>query len=92
MQTETKNRQKVDGQSEVTDARKSAPMVLPASIERNRMLGVEQTAAALGLSVPHVRRLYRMKKIPEPTRIGARKLGWPAYVVEGMLSGAKQRS
>ena len=64
---------------------------LPANLERNRMIGVEATAAALGLSVAHVRRLYRQKKLPEPVKIGGRKLGWPAHVVESMLTGGKKR-
>ena len=65
---------------------------LPANIERNRMIGVAAPAAALGLSVAHVRRLYRTKKLPEPVKIGGRKLGWPAHVVETMLTGGKQRT
>ena len=64
---------------------------LPAGLERNRIIGVEATAAALGLSVAHVRRLYRTKKLPAPVKIGGRKLGWPAHVVESIIAGGAQR-
>jgi predicted DNA-binding transcriptional regulator AlpA len=49
---------------------------LPADLARHRILNTEQTAAFIGFSVPHMRRLYRDKKMPEPLKLGARKLGW----------------
>ena len=64
---------------------------LPPSLERNRIIGVEATAAALGLSVAHVRRLYRTKKLPAPVKIGGRKLGWPAHGVESIIAGGSAR-
>lgn len=70
---------------------KSSEVRLPASLERSRMVGVEAAAAALGLSVAHVRRLYRTKKLPAPVKIGGRKLGWPAHVVESIIAGGAQR-
>ena len=45
-------------------------------IERNRVLGTEQAATFIGLSVPHFRRLYRLGKVPRGILIGERKLGW----------------
>ncbi len=65
---------------------------LPANLERNRIIGVKAVSVALNYSEAHVRRLYRTNKLPEPVKIGGRKLGWPAHVVETMLVGAKQRS
>ena len=74
-----------------TEVSKSSGVRLPASLERSRMVGVEATAAALGLSVAHVRRLYRTNKLPAPVKIGGRKLGWPAHVVESIIAGGSAR-
>jgi predicted DNA-binding transcriptional regulator AlpA len=49
---------------------------LPSDLARYRVLNTVQTAAFLGFSVPHTRRLYREKRIPEPLRLSGRKLGW----------------
>jgi predicted DNA-binding transcriptional regulator AlpA len=49
---------------------------LPADIARHRILNTEQTAAFIGFSIPHTRRLYRDKKMPEPLKLSERKLGW----------------
>ncbi len=54
------------------------PATLPAFLDRNRILNVDQMAEGLGFSVAHLRRLYRTGKIPKPVQIGGRKLGWPA--------------
>lgn len=54
----------------------SALANIPNELNRERLLGTEQTAEFLGMSVPHLRRLYRAKKVPEPIRIGERKYGW----------------
>jgi predicted DNA-binding transcriptional regulator AlpA len=43
-------------------------------------------AEVLGFSVAHLRRLYRSGKIPAPTKIGARKLGWPAGIAIDLTS------
>ncbi len=61
-------------------------IVLPSSIEQNRLVDVPQLATLLGFSVAHLRRLYRTGQIPSPIRIGGRKLGWPAHVVIEMTS------
>ena len=49
---------------------------LPSDLNRERLLDTEQTAEFLGMSVPHLRRLYRTKRVPDPIRIGERKYGW----------------
>jgi len=49
---------------------------LPADLARHRVLSTKETAAFIGFSVPHTRRLYREKKMPEPLKLSARKLGW----------------
>jgi len=54
----------------------SALEQIPTELSRERLLGIVQAAEFLGLSVPHLRRLYRAKKIPNPIRIGERKYGW----------------
>ena len=54
----------------------SALANIPTDLNRERLLGTEQTAEFLGMSVPHLRRLYRAKKVPDPIRIGERKYGW----------------
>lgn len=54
---------------------------LPDDLNRKRLLDTKQTAALYGISVPHLRRMYRAKKVPSPIQIGERKYGWPAGVV-----------
>ncbi len=54
----------------------SALANIPPDLSRERLLGTEQTAEFLGMSVPHLRRLYRAKKVPTPIKIGERKYGW----------------
>ena len=39
------------------------PVEVPSFMDRHRILGVKQSAEALGFSVPHLRRLYRTEKI-----------------------------
>ncbi len=63
-------------------------VTLPAFLDRNRILNVEQMAEGLGFSVAHLRRLYRGGKIPKPVQIGGRKLGWPAGVLIDMTTVA----
>lgn len=43
-----------------------------------RVLSVKDAAHLYGVSIPHLRRLYRRGIIPKPFRIGERKLGWIA--------------
>ena len=54
---------------------------LPAELNRERLLSTAQTAEFLGLSLPHLRRLYRAGRIPPPIRIGERKYGWKLSVL-----------
>jgi prophage regulatory protein len=49
---------------------------IPSDLSRERLLGTQQTAEFLGLSIPHFRRLYRAGKVPPPIKVGARKYGW----------------
>jgi predicted DNA-binding transcriptional regulator AlpA len=49
---------------------------IPSDLNRERLLGTEQTAEFLGISVPHLRRLYQAGKVPLPIKIGERKYGW----------------
>ena len=59
----------------------SSHTTLPADLGRHRILSVAQTAALYGISVVHLRRLIKGGKVPEPIRIGERKLGFVAGVV-----------
>ena len=54
---------------------------LPAYLNRHRILSLRQTASLYDISVVHLRRLIKGKKVPEPIRIGERKLGFVAGVV-----------
>jgi prophage regulatory protein len=49
---------------------------LPSELNRERLLGTDQTAEFLGISIAHFRRLYRAGKVPAPIKIGERKYGW----------------
>ena len=49
---------------------------LPSDLGRNRVLDAATAAAFWGVSLPHWRRLYRTGKVPQPIRVGERKLGW----------------
>jgi len=49
---------------------------LPTDLNRERLLVSKQTAEFFGISLPHLRRLYRAGKIPSPIKIGERKYGW----------------
>jgi predicted DNA-binding transcriptional regulator AlpA len=54
---------------------------LPASLNRDRLLDSGQTATFLGISLPHLRRLYRARRVPPPILIGLRKYSWQAGVL-----------
>jgi predicted DNA-binding transcriptional regulator AlpA len=58
---------------------------LPKDLNRERLLGTEQTAEFLGFSVPHFRRLYKAEKVPAPIKIGERKYGWRLGVLIDFL-------
>jgi predicted DNA-binding transcriptional regulator AlpA len=49
---------------------------LPPDLGRDRLLRSDQTAEFLGVSVAHLRRLYRTRRVPPPIKIGARQYGW----------------
>jgi excisionase family DNA binding protein len=65
---------------------------VPEFLDRSRILSVKQMAEILGFSVAHLRRLYRSGKIPAPTKIGERKLGWPAGVAIDLTSAPSQKA
>lgn len=54
----------------------SALANIRSDLNRERLLGSEQTAEFLGMSIPHLRRMYRANKVPAPIKIGERKYGW----------------
>jgi predicted DNA-binding transcriptional regulator AlpA len=62
---------------------------LPEFLDRHRILSVKQMAEVLGFSVAHLRRLYRAGKVAAPTKIGGRKLGWPAGIAIDMTASPK---
>lgn len=45
-------------------------------IERKKVLNTSQAAAFVGLSVPHLRRMYRLGHFPRGLSLSERKLGW----------------
>ena len=51
---------------------------LPLEIARHRVFETAEAALFCGFSVPHWRRLYRMRKVPKAIRLSTRKLGWRA--------------
>lgn len=55
------------------------------SIRTHRLLSSRQTAALLNCSTVHLRRLARGGKIPQPLRIGDRKLAWRASEITTLL-------
>ena len=61
---------------------------LPEILDRSRIINVKQMAEVLGFSIPHLRRLYRTGRIPAPTKIGERKLGWTAAVVMDLTASS----
>lgn len=65
---------------------------LPTIAERSRILSVTQVATLLGLSVPHLRTLYRTGKMPRGIKIGDRKLGWPVGVVADFLMSKMEQA
>jgi prophage regulatory protein len=68
------------------------PVELPASLDRDRMLDSAQAANFLGISLPHLRRLYRAKRVPPPIMIGYRKYGWQAGVLVDFVSAKTEKA
>ena len=65
---------------------------VPSWLAQHRIVSVPQMADALGYSVAHLRRLYREGKVPRPTSIGGRKLGWPASTLIALVDGKQMQS
>jgi predicted DNA-binding transcriptional regulator AlpA len=65
---------------------------LPSELNRERLLGTEQTAEFLGISIPHFRRLYRAKKVPTPIKIGERKYGWRLGVLIDFVTAKSEKA
>jgi prophage regulatory protein len=65
---------------------------LPASLNRDRLLDSGQTATFLGISLPHLRRLYRTGRVPPPITIGFRKYGWQAGVLIDFVSAKTSKA
>lgn len=59
---------------------------LPSDLGRNRVLDAAAASAFWGVSVPHWRRLYRAGKVPQPLKVGERKLGWRIGVLADALA------
>ena len=70
----------------------SALANLPSDLNRERLLGTEQTAEFLGMSIPHFRRLYRAKKVPSPIKIGDRKYGWQLGVLIDFVTAKSEKA
>jgi predicted DNA-binding transcriptional regulator AlpA len=65
---------------------------LPADLARHRILDSQQSAAFLNISLPHFRRLYRAKRVPEPIKLSSRKLGWKAGDLIAWLDSRETRA
>jgi predicted DNA-binding transcriptional regulator AlpA len=59
---------------------------LPSDLGRNRVLDAATSSAFWGVSLPHWRRLYRAGKVPQPVKVGERKLGWRIGVLADALA------
>ena len=59
---------------------------LPFDLGRNRVLSAAASAEFWGVSLSHWRRLYRTKKVPQPIKVGERKLGWRIGVLADALA------
>ena len=66
---------------------------LPPDLARHRVLSTSEAAEFCKLSVPHWRRLYRLRRAPQPMRLGTRKLGWRiGDLIDWLAMVAKERS
>ena len=59
---------------------------LPSDLGRSRVLDAAAASAFWGISLPHWRRLYRTGKVPQPIKVGERKLGWRVGVLADALA------
>lgn len=58
---------------------------IPDDFASRRLLNSAQTATILGFSTVHLRRLVKAGKVPQPVRIGERKLAWRAGEIRAFL-------
>jgi predicted DNA-binding transcriptional regulator AlpA len=58
---------------------------LPDDLTQHRLLNSAQTAKILGFSAVHLRRLVKAGKVPQPVRIGERKLAWRAAEIRAFV-------
>lgn len=65
---------------------------LPSDLGRSRVLDAATASAFWGVSLPHWRRLYRTGKVPQPLKIGERKLGWRVGVLADALAAREAES
>jgi predicted DNA-binding transcriptional regulator AlpA len=49
---------------------------LPAELATHRILDAAQSAALVGLSLSHWRRIVRAKQAPQPIHLTERRIGW----------------
>ena len=59
---------------------------LPEHLIRTQLLGAQQVAALLNISVVHVRRLAKTGRLPMACTVGGRKLCWRASDIEALLN------
>ena len=78
-------------QKPLPDKEDVPPVIIPAELQRDRLLDSEQAALFLGFSLAHFRRLYRNGVVPTPIRIGERKLAWRAGALADFVA-AKESS
>lgn len=67
------------------------PVVLPETLERQRIVSVEQAATFLGYSTSHLRRLYRSGRFEPPIRLGERKGGYSVGFLQDKVAAASNR-
>jgi excisionase family DNA binding protein len=64
---------------------------VPAHLIRSQLLGAQQVAALLNMSVVHVRRLAKAGKLPMACTVGGRKLCWRASDIEALLNNISSK-
>lgn len=62
---------------------------LPDDLAQHRLLNSAQTANILGFSAVHLRRLVKAGKVPQPVRVGERKLAWRAGEIAAFVESQK---
>lgn len=64
----------------------------PWLLQEDQLIGSNETAAALNISVSHLRRLYRAGTIPPPIRISGRKYGWRIGTIRALIRDAEAKA